>query len=210
MELIENRRCKFKLRYGELLSKDEADDLLQFLDDNLVYNTDKESSIIIKGKKTKIPRKQASYGDNGAGYRFSGIKVNARPWDKDLVGMRLKDIVDDINEKFDKKYNFVLINKYRDGNDYIGHHSDSKTGLIPDSSIAGISLGGMRTIIFRPKSSHASLVDIYDMKNPHQSLDHGSIFIMEHPTNDYWTHSIPKLNTPVPPRISLTLREMDL
>ncbi|KAK1762594.1 hypothetical protein QBC33DRAFT_600078 [Phialemonium atrogriseum] len=47
--------------------------------------------------------------------------------------------------------NHVLIQFYRDGNDYISEHSDKTLDIVHGSFIANVSLGAERTMIFRTK-----------------------------------------------------------
>ncbi|KAF7553364.1 hypothetical protein G7046_g7120 [Stylonectria norvegica] len=47
--------------------------------------------------------------------------------------------------------NHVLIQFYRDGNDYISEHSDKTLDIVPGSYIANVSLGAERTMVLRTK-----------------------------------------------------------
>jgi alkylated DNA repair dioxygenase AlkB/glutathione S-transferase len=47
--------------------------------------------------------------------------------------------------------NHVLIQFYRDGNDYISEHSDKTLDIVRGSFIANVSLGAERTMVFRTK-----------------------------------------------------------
>ena len=94
--------------------------------------------------------------------------------------------------------NSCLINKYRNGNDYITAHRDTKISFGEYPTIAGLSLGSNRKIIFR------SVID--KKKEIVFNLESGSLFIMGGCSQKNYTHEIPTcLSDNV--RYSLTFRE---
>lgn len=74
-------------------------------------------SLRVFNKWHAIPRKHVAYGDEGMSYTFSSTTVPALQWNRVLARLR-----DRLNEMCDEKFNFVLVNRYNDGNDYIGAH----------------------------------------------------------------------------------------
>lgn len=56
-----------------------------------------------------------------------------------------------VEAKVGHKVNHVLIQCYRNGNDYISEHSDKTLDVAPGSYIANVSLGSERTMVFRTK-----------------------------------------------------------
>lgn len=104
------------------------------------------------------------------------------------------------------RFNFVLINRYDNGDDYINFHSDSEKGLGKEPDIIGISLGSERRFKFKNKNFIPEKIS----KDFELNLGHGSIVAMYHPTNKYWQHSIPKMKSIKKPRISLTFRYLYL
>ncbi|CRK16323.1 hypothetical protein BN1723_017462, partial [Verticillium longisporum] len=53
-----------------------------------------------------------------------------------------------VEEKLGHPLNHVLIQFYRDGNDYISEHSDKTLDIVKGSYIVNVSLGAERTMIF--------------------------------------------------------------
>lgn len=210
--VLVNDECNINITKNvTFYTKNEADDLFQFLETNTKYNSDKQSMVTIFGKKHKIPRKQVGYGDPGTHYNFSGTHVKAKAWSSDNVGMRLKKVCDKVNASLDTKFNFVLVNRYKDGNDCIGYHSDDEKELVEDSSIVGLSLGAIREITFIPKKFFELDVQCENFDYPVGTyLEHGSLFSMNYPTNKYWKHSIPRASYVNEIRISLTFRQLDM
>ena len=205
--------------FQKYLSPEESNRLYDLFEEKLIYNTEEQSMVKICGKCIKIPRKQVAYGEYGTEYNFSGNNVKARSYDEDDdISKEIKKIITNLNINLKRQYNFVLINRYADGYQYIGPHSDDEKDLIDDYTIAGISLGAERNIIFtkgyhiKKQSNSTSITkwientednDEYKLK-----LNNGSLFVIYQPTNKYWKHSIPKVSNCNQPRISLTFREM--
>ena len=107
----------------------------------------------------------------------------------------------------DHKFNFALVNRYNDGNDHMGEHRDDEADLVPKSTIASVSLGQPRDFIFHLRDARGKGVKrkIDPVKI---ELSHGSLLLMNHPTNVYWFHSLPVRKKAVCPRMNLTFREM--
>lgn len=194
--------------YPNFLNKDDANKYFNILNNHVVYNSKEESQITVYGKKFYIPRSQVGYGDLGTYYEFSGTKVTANPWcDGSILGNALLELKNKVELVTGKKFNFVLINKYNDGNDNIGHHRDNEAGLEKEPAIAGISFGQPRDIIFKPYK----FIPIKDNLPLHDDklsliLNHGSMYVMMDKTNIFWTHGIPVRKSVKGVRISLTFR----
>lgn len=185
------------------LDKELADEYFQILENNLEYYTDEESSVVVYGKVHNIPRKQVAYGDKNLSYKFSGNNIKAYSWDEDNeICKVLKKIKKKVEMFTGRKFNFVLINRYADGTQHIGAHSDSEKELGETPDIIGVSLGASRDFKLTPWNFQPE-------KMPNDltiNLEHGSLVAMYHPTNNFWKHSIPKRLTVKEPRISLTFR----
>ncbi|PTB45898.1 hypothetical protein M441DRAFT_24028 [Trichoderma asperellum CBS 433.97] len=91
--------------------------------------------------------------------------------------------------------NHVLIQFYRDGNDYISEHSDKTLDIVKGSYIANVSLGAERTMILRTKRLEKDLsgtAAARDEKRKIQraKLPHNSLCRMGLQTNMKWLHAI--------------------
>lgn len=95
-------------------------------------------------------------------------------------------------------YNFVLVNRYRNGYDSIGSHRDDEVDLDEACSIASVSLGETRTMIFERAGAKRHAIDLID----------GSVLVMRPPTNRHWSHRIPKESHRPGVRINLTFRRI--
>ena len=147
-------------------------------------------SIFLHGRQVALPRWQQAYGRN---YVFSGQTSKA----KSVPGI-LKPYLIWAQQQIDQRLNGLLLNWYdgRAGH-YIGAHRDSTNGLVKDSSIIMISLGGSRVMRFRSVSQRG-YIDI--------EIDNGDVIIMPLSTNKYFKHEIPGFKRHQDNRISITLR----
>ncbi|XP_041643459.1 DNA oxidative demethylase ALKBH2 [Cheilinus undulatus] len=188
--------------YALLFSKDEADRLFHQLEEEVVYSTGEESKVQVFGKVYNIPRKQATYGDEGLTYTYSGVTRVACPWTPTLEYIR-----DSVTETTGQTFNFVLINRYKDGQDHMGEHRDDEKELDPLCPIASVSLGAARDFIFRHRDARGkqSSRQIEPVK---LELAHGSLLLMNSPTNTFWYHSLPARKKITLPRINLTFRRI--
>lgn len=163
-----------------------------------------KNEVKIMGRVHKIPRRQAAFGDPGLSYSFSGVTVPANPWIPVLEWIR-----DALVERLDEKFNFVLVNRYKDGRDHIGEHRDDEKDLVERSSIAGVSFGQERDFVFKHRDARCKdEARRRDIPCKTVLLKHGSLVVMKYPTNTYWYHSIPMRKTATRARISLTFRVM--
>ncbi|XP_028270491.1 DNA oxidative demethylase ALKBH2 [Parambassis ranga] len=188
--------------YVLLFSKEEADHLFKQLEEEVVYSTGEEAKVQVFGKVYDIPRKQATYGDTGLTYTYSGVTRLACPWTPTLEYIR-----DAVTKVTGQTFNFVLVNRYKDGQDHMGEHRDDEKELDPLSPIASVSLGAARDFIFRHRDARGkqSCRQIEPVK---LELAHGSLLLMNPPTNTFWYHSLPVRKKVLIPRINLTFRRI--
>lgn len=109
----------------------------------------------------------------------------------------LENIMAEVNAFLGTEFNSILLNFYRDGNDYISNHSDDERDL-SKSIVAGISLGVERTFRMVNKETGEKV----DFELPDSSL-----FVMAGDTQKEWTHGLPVRKKIKEGRISLTFRE---
>ena len=83
---------------------------------------DKPQQITLFGKKMNTPRLQEAFGKS---YTFSGSKFESTKPIPELCDRLIKKF----NKLYRTEFNMVLINWYRDGDDYISMHSDYKIAV---------------------------------------------------------------------------------
>ena len=113
----------------------------------------------------------------------------------------LKFIRQRIETETNLKFNAVLLNLYRNGNDGVAWHSDKTNKSGADPVIASVSFGETRVFRLRHKFRK-------DLKPVEIPLHHGSFLLMAGTTNSFWEHQIPKTSKQILPRINLTFRQV--
>lgn len=176
----------------DFLSKQEGDLLMEQLINTIEWE---QREIVIFGKPVMQPRLVAWYGDTGISYGYSGIKLEAREWTKELYEVKSK-----IYEEYVINFNSVLLNYYRNGNDSMGWHSDDEKELGQRPIIASLSLGETRKFSIRKRNHYK--------EQEHLMLEHGSLLLMRDNFQHEWQHALPKSKKIQGPRINLTFRKI--
>ena len=154
-----------------------------------------QNKIKFYGKESLVPRLESWHGDEGMSYTYSGIKMDAKPWTKNLL--MIKESIEPIAKT---TFNSVLINYYRDGKDRVAWHSDDEKELGKNPVIASVSLGAERKFKLRHKKYKENQLQ-------HEVfLQSGSLLLMSGSTQHHWLHEIPRTAKPIGPRINLTFR----
>lgn len=178
------------------LSPVEADELLNAIRQRTDF---RQNYIRLYGLKA-IPRLEAWYGSWDYPYS-SGVVLMAAP-----MPSYLQRIIDRIEDAGFGSYNAVLINRYRNGSDYISPHSDDDYGD-PEPTIPSLTLGACRPfrlarVMGKNKLDKTTTVEYLP--------GHGDLLVMRGRTNVEWQHWVPKTAKPVGERINLTFRRKDL
>ena len=151
------------------------------------------------GREVASPRLSCWIGDAGADYTYSGTRFAPRPWPPALAALRPR-----IEMACGARFNSVLANLYRDGNDAMGWHSDDEPELGAQPVIASLSLGAERLFRLRrrlPRGVPARAADTLRLPLPH-----GSLLRMAGDTQRQYRHDLPRSRAPVAARINLTFR----
>jgi alkylated DNA repair dioxygenase AlkB len=177
--------------FGVVLNEEQKRSYYTDLFNNIEWMNE---NLIMFGKEITTKRKVAFYADSMIQYTYSNKTKKGLTWTPLL--MEIKQLVS-ANTGCD--YNACLLNLYHDGNEGMGWHSDDEKEIIPNSSIASLSLGADRKFALKHKLS----------KETHSiMLEHGSLFEMSGSLQQNWLHSLPKSKKITEPRINLTFRQM--
>jgi alkylated DNA repair dioxygenase AlkB len=153
--------------------------------------------------KSAVPRGEAYYGDPGTNYTYSRREYAPLAWMPELLSLKVR--VEDATpeaaytnaHRLRIRFNAVLCNLYRNGNDSVGLHADAEPEMGP--VIASVSLGAER--LFRLKAQNGTVVFA-------EKLPPGSLLIMAGPTQRNFKHEVPKEPAVTEPRINLTFRHI--
>lgn len=146
------------------------------------------------GREVDSPRLSCWIGDPEAVYTYSRTRFAPQPWPAALAPVR-----DRLRETLGEDFNSVLANRYRDGRDRMGWHSDDEPELGPRPVIASISLGATRRFALKPRGEGGRLA---------LDLPHGSLLVMRGDTQTRYRHALPATARPVGERINLTFRRI--
>lgn len=174
------------------LSREEADALLSRIRSEADF---RQNYIQLFGRKA-IPRLEVWYGPWDYPYS-KGVVLKAAP----MPGY-LQAVIDKIAAAGFGAFNAVLINRYRDGRDYISPHSDDDYGD-PEPTIPSLTLGATRPFRLARTVSGSKL----DKSTTVEFLPgHGDLLVMRGRTNAEWQHWVPKTAKPIGERVNLTFR----
>lgn len=187
-QIMENDGLNVTIFENMLMNPDEVFTKLQ---EEIQYLPYEEACVCIRGIKYPVPRQITAYGDSNLSYTFSGLTLTCKPWTPLLLD--LKTAVESLTAC---SYNFVLINRYRNGSDCIGQHKDKESSLDAEYPISLLSLGETRVMKFcRPGFAD------HDVE-----LKDNTLIVMHAPTNALWTHGIPRQEDKKGTNVTLTFR----
>ena len=153
-----------------------------------------DNRYIVAGRQFTLPRLQTWHADPGIRYSYSNNLLQTRSWTPLLSGIRTQ-----VESSLNFRFNSVLVNWYRNGDDYVGWHADNEQELGEQPFIASLTFGAERHLQFRHKKSS---------EQGRILLRNGSLLIMQPDFQHHWLHSVPIDQNLVEGRINLTFRKV--
>jgi alkylated DNA repair dioxygenase AlkB len=188
-EVIELQGGTLQL-WSRFLGQGEAADYLARLRAEIPWH---QSRIRIAGREIPIPRLNAWYGDLGADYGYSGIRLATQGWTASLAGLKQR-----VEAVCGEGFNSALANLYRDHRDSVDWHSDDEPELGLNPVVASLSLGETRRFELRRVDDHRQRCVL--------ELPGGSLLLMTGALQHQWQHRVGKERLPCGERINLTFR----
>jgi alkylated DNA repair dioxygenase AlkB len=173
------------------LSGAEADRLLRTLLAELCFE---QRAIQLFGKRVLQPRLIAWAGD--IAYRYSGQTLERRGFTP-----AARELFELVAERTGATYNHVLFNRYRDGRDSMGMHSDDEPELGSQPLVASVSFGTPRRFVIVSKRRSAAF-------RRELELGHGTLLVMGGAFQHGFRHGVPKQPAAGAERISATFRRL--
>jgi alkylated DNA repair dioxygenase AlkB len=149
------------------------------------------------GREVRSPRLVSWHGDAGTGYAYSGLFHEPAPWTPRVARLRQA-----VEAATGLRFNSVLANLYRDGQDSVGWHADAEPEIGPsvdDRWIASLSFGHARRFVLR----HVETGALHEL-----ALGNGALLVMRGTTQRHYRHAVPKTARVVGPRLNLTFRHI--
>lgn len=151
------------------------------------------------GKTYTMPRQTVGYATvPGLSYKFSDKRV--------LAMYPMPAAVDELRRSIEAttgaRYNFVLINEYKNNGETVGWHADGESDMVPKSTVAFISIGATHPFQMRrnDRSNGERSVNV--------SLEDGDLLTMEGSFQQHYQHAIPRRALVSDMHYDLTFRTM--
>jgi alkylated DNA repair dioxygenase AlkB len=168
----------------DFLAPEAAQQLFETLRDGVHWRSEQ---LRLFGRTVTAPRLVAWCGERGLNYRYAGVDHPCDGWWPDVQPLR-----DRVAEACGFAPALVLLNRYRDGRDAMGWHTDDEPGQ--GEWFASVSLGAPRRFRLRPTAEGPSVGLM---------LAPGSLLLMRSAI----PHALPRTARPIGERINLTFRE---
>ncbi|WP_432695542.1 alpha-ketoglutarate-dependent dioxygenase AlkB family protein [Marinobacterium sp. YM272] len=175
----------------DFYSSAESQSLYQQL---LTENAWPDNHYSVAGRTFALPRQQTWHADPGIRYSYSNNLLQTRDWTPLLLAIRKR-----VELRTGSRFNSVLVNLYRCGQDYVGWHADDEPELGPAPVIASLTLGASRTFAWQHRDSH---------EEGQMPLHSGTLLVMRAGFQHHWFHSVPRDPGITEGRINLTFRKV--
>ncbi|MCE9680957.1 alpha-ketoglutarate-dependent dioxygenase AlkB family protein [Halomonas alkalisoli] len=185
-------------RFPALLGESAASAALARLDHELAWQ---QPRLRLYGRDHPIPRRQVWMGDDEAHYRYSGHAFQPEPWHPDVARIRDAVVARLATVGVAATFNSVLLNRYANGEERMGWHSDDEPELGPEPLIAAVSLGAERPLRMRWRQGSGTAFNVW--------LPHDSLLLMGSGVQQQLQHALLPRKTPGL-RISLTFRQIEV
>ena len=185
--LFPDRTLPPGFQLSSFLPADEAATFLAWLDATIPWEA---HTLSLYGRSVRVPRQVAWYGPTP--YTYGAISHPARP-----LPPLLQSLLQRVCDATGYAFNAVLCNRYANGNDSVGWHSDDDYPVGATAAVASLSFGATRTFEVHPISSGLGQA---------LALHAGDLLVMAPGVQRTWLHRIPKTDAPVGTRVNLTFR----
>jgi alkylated DNA repair dioxygenase AlkB len=178
--------------YRNFVPKKLHDELFKELSDDVPWT---HGVYKMFGKPVKTPRLLYAMCDEDFDIKKVYNVTDPIPWTPNMLKIKKS-----IEKTTGIKYSYAQLNYYRNGDDYIGYHTDSE--VQNGDIIASISLGAKRKFTFRSINYKNNDSNIYEI-----DLEKGSLIIMnDNAAKHLWKHMLPKMKNLNEVRINITFR----
>jgi alkylated DNA repair dioxygenase AlkB len=167
----------------EFLDAETADALVRELNADTQWRAD---SRVMYGKRVLVPRETAARGEK-----------MPQPWTPTLSRVRML-----VEHHTGTTYDYVFLNRYRDGHDAVAWHGDHDGERDARLVVASLSLGATRAFQLRPKKDSGLRYDPITV-----DVAHGDLIVMAGDTQLYWEHRVKREPHITAERLNLTFRQ---
>ncbi|CAN6479773.1 unnamed protein product [Victoria cruziana] len=192
--------------FPKFLPPHQSWDWLKYLDEEIPWI---RPTIRVYGRCITQPRDSCYVASEGLPeLKYSGYQPVVHHWDEFPP---LKDILKAVHEALPgSRFNSLLLNRYKDGSDYVAWHADDEKLYGPTPEIASVTFGREREFLLKRRPTRSTKESSKGgSKDKHSfMLKHGSLLVMKGYTQRDWLHSVPKRASALGVRINLTFRHV--
>lgn len=145
------------------------------------------------GVPVELPRLTVNYGERS--YDYSGLVFTPLPWTP-----LLSDLRERVEAHAQVRFNALIVQLYRDGDDGVNWHADDSPGVGTNPTIASLSFGATRQFEVRRKDTRASVLEL--------ELNAGDLLVMRGDLQHTHQHRVPRAPGVVAARVNLTFRTL--
>ncbi len=145
-----------------------------------------------RGGRVSHPRLTAAYGERA--YDYAGLKLKPEPWSDFLLELKAG-----AESSARERFNSVLMQFYRHGEDRVNWHSDNDPCVGRNPVIASLSFGAPARFQLRRKDDYADRLEL--------ELREGDLLVMGGDLQHTHDHRVPR-EPGRGPRINLTFRRI--
>ncbi|MDC0716380.1 alpha-ketoglutarate-dependent dioxygenase AlkB family protein [Nannocystis bainbridge] len=145
------------------------------------------------GRPRELPRLTVNYGERS--YDYSGLVFTPLPWTPLLTELRAL-----AEATAETRFNALIVQLYRDGEDGVNWHADDSPGVGRDPIIASLSFGATRQFLVRARGASEPCLTL--------ALAAGDLLIMRGDLQHTHQHKVPREPGVTGPRINLTFRTL--
>ena len=216
--------------YPHFLSPTQSKTLFDVLLNGLVWE---QPRLKVYGREVSTPRLVSYVADPGVTYTYSHYRHEPQAWPTELAELKHR-----VEAVAGVRFNSALCNYYRNGDDYMGWHSDAEPALGQNPCVASVSLGAQRDFKVRPiplkrtlpegdaRSQPSSVRSNPTARNNHTNrsnhanrngdhvwggsipLSDGGLLLMEPGFQSMYQHSLPRRVGVTAPRLNITFRNI--
>lgn len=187
--LLSTERSQLNVYPLEEVWLDLMEQCVQAVEPDLV----EKPEIVVYGKVCKQNRSVCFYSDESGDFNYSTSNTPSK-----ALPPCLRELMAYVNNTLHKDFNGVLVNKYVNGLDYIGKHSDDERKMDVSSGVAMLSYGAPRIFRIRDKSTKKILLNV--------KTDNCQMIHMDGQFQREFTHEIPIEKRVQEARVSFTFR----
>ena len=189
-DMNDNPRYPSRVKYWpNAIAEDHAQALYDYLVKEVYW---RQPEVTVYGKSHRIPRLQCWMADKSLDYGYSDHQLETAVWLPEVITIKRQ-----VEQLTGQKFNSVLLNWYRNGDDKMGWHADDEVELGTNPAVATLSLGAGRYCQFR-HNNHKQTYNI--------GLESGSLLLMKSGMQASYKHQLPARKKIQNGRISLTFR----